>query len=46
MTNFLASNETILNTYEDENMHTYTTNEETKKVLRINSLNKNQGAYK
>ena len=27
-------------------MHTYTTNEETKKVLRINSLNKNQGAYK
>lgn len=43
ITNFLASDASILKTYKDENKHTYARNEEPKKkVLLINSQNKDQ----
>ena len=43
ITNFLASDASILKTYKDKNKHTYARNEEPKKkVLLINSQNKDQ----
>ena len=43
ITNFLASDASILKTYKDKNKHTYARNEEPKKkALLINSQNKDQ----